>query len=475
MLPTIHYLWVGAPTKLAPSTGIAGHDVAGPIQMAQKLQEQADKVNPIKFWCLDEYQAFYQRQFKDVGVKIEVCSIEKLLSKESQSDLSERAEFVKQLMVNSLAKESNTIQDRVKFKDGFSLFLLLSQSGYFFDTNVYPAKEKCINLPIHDEAKTAKSGFDNTNDFYIMYSPHRFNNQIKETFDNWIKFPRISNTLCFDSSISFITDTELGVKKTSYKSYCGKTPGLFFWLDLNDRQLLENNLSYGNINEQMTCAFSKKSLSPCSLVFLKEKITTVEKLLVLPFTTNDAYVATLKPDQIFYVNKEKKECILVDDEYTSLFDPFPRWSDNPIKLASSSDLDYLLHHLSKYSHPSYIVNTERGTLLHHAVLNNQKEQVKWLLEFGACADLKASYEIKPENKKLEFTPLELAAYLNNEEITNIISNHLEQTKENKLNGIPSQISEQLATHGLFKGTVISSGTIDISKKEHSALNNCIIL
>lgn len=460
MLPSIHYLWVGPPTKLEPSTGIAGHDVAGPIQMAQKIQEQ-DEVNPIRFWCLEEYLTFYQKQFKDAEVKIEVCSIEKLLNEESNDELKERSELVKQLL--ETAKENNTIQNRVMFKDGFSLFLLLNQGGYFFDTNVFPVKEKSINLSPHNEAKTAKSGFDNTNDFYIMYSPQPLNSQIKNTFDNWIRFPRISNTLCFDPSIPFLSDTELGVKKTSYKSYAGKEPGLFFWLEQNDNQLLKNNLSYGNIDEQMTCSFSKKPLSPCSLLFLKKAISNPKELLALSFDTNDAYVAMFDPAQIFYVNKEKKTCVLVADQYTSLFDPFDRYS-HQTRLASSQDLDYLVYHLSKYPHPSFIVNTENGTLLHHAVMNNQVEQVKWLLELGARTDLKASYEIKSQGKKLEFTPLELAAYLKNEKITSIISKYLEQMKEHSL---PLQINRQLASHGLFKSTITHVEEIDKTKAERS--------
>ncbi|MBX3708567.1 MAG: hypothetical protein KIT56_08415 [Gammaproteobacteria bacterium] len=62
-----------------------------------------------------------------------------------------------------------------------------------------------------------------------------------------------------------------------------------------------------------------------------------------------------------------------------------------------------------------ISNIDNGTLLHHLVLKNDTEKVKILLDNGANFNLKAKYEIKiidqNETKVEEFTPLELASYL----------------------------------------------------------------
>ena len=78
----IHYIWVGPPTKIDPKA-VAGHDVVGPIEMARNLKaNDSNGVEIIlKFWCLNDYIAFYAAQFAEAKVrdKIQLCSIEAYL------------------------------------------------------------------------------------------------------------------------------------------------------------------------------------------------------------------------------------------------------------------------------------------------------------------------------------------------------------------------------------------------------------
>ncbi|HFN0435138.1 ankyrin repeat domain-containing protein [Legionella pneumophila] len=425
-LPVIHYLWVGLPTKMNPSASIAGHDVAGPIKMAKALQSQAQgkPINPIKFWCLEQHQDFYKKLFHDAGVTIEVCGIEELIRQESQGELHEQALFVQKFLNDKLPSGKNSdINQRVMFKDVFSLFLLVCQPGYFFDTNVFPATDREMSLSCRDTVATAKSGFQKSNDFYLMYSPQRNDSQMLEIFDRWVNNPSFGNLSCFrGSDVPYIEIEDLGVQKISYKSYWGgKLPGLFFWLERNNRPLFEENLPYGDINQQLACSFSRKSLAPCSVCFTEE--ADPEKLLAMPFTTNEAYIA-IKANQIFYVNKTTKECVCVYDQFSSLFDYLPdRFDKEKIRVASESEINQLIRFLDNFSHPSYLVNIADGTLLHHAVLSNNIEQVRMLLELEAKFDLKASYQIKPEGTVLKFTPLELANYLKHEEIATLLQSY----------------------------------------------------
>lgn len=229
-LPVIHYLWVGLPTKMNPSASIAGHDVAGPIKMAKALQSQAQgkPITPIKFWCLEQHQDFYKKLFHDAGVTIEVCGIEELIRQESQGELREQALFMQRFLNDKLPSGKNSdINQRVMFKDVFSLFLLVCQPGYFFDTNIFPVTDREIVLPLITDPFTAKSGIEkNSNDFYLMYSPQRNDSQISQIFDKWTENPSFGNLSCFIGSNTLALEIKmviekLGVEKISYKSYWG--------------------------------------------------------------------------------------------------------------------------------------------------------------------------------------------------------------------------------------------------------------
>ena len=426
-MKTMHYLWVGPPTKMDPFA-IAGHDVAGPIQMAQQLQKQkkdGDIFTPrIKFWCLKEHEEFYRNQFKTHEAEIEVCSIEGLLETESKGELSESSEFVSRFMKEKLNPSKGSI---VKFKDLFSLFLLLSQDGYFFDTNVFPIKGRDVKLRTGFQAATAISP-DGLNDFYLMYSPTRNNPNIRKVFKNWIANPGFGYVKAFkDCNLSVMNANSIesmGIKKFSYKSYfpCPDAArGLFFWIGVQPG--LAEYLKYGDMNQKIDNDPSSITLvEKCNLCAVRGPLT--ETLLELNVNTNEAYVFVISDDkqELFYVNKAKKICERFENakahEYLSLFP-----EDGGTKAATDTDIailngDYQRKNFKNYRH-SMIANTKNQTLMHQAVMKKDFDSVHLLIDCGADCNLKATYQIHPDGTTLELTPLELAKYLKLEEISNL--------------------------------------------------------
>lgn len=444
MKKTINYVWVGQPTKNDP-TAIAGHDVAGPIKMARALKiqaEEGEEVNPIKFWCLEEHTAFYQKQFALEEVDIEVCSIEGLLREDKEGPLVEYAEWMQTFMAESLEELSG----RVAYKDVFSLFLLVSQGGYFFDTNVFPKKDKVISLLDEPVVTTAKSGFQDSNDFYIMYSPEPMNTEMLKILDAWIADPQFCNLSVFKvTDVPYLNEEEMGVNKVSYKSYfMQESRGLFYWFNRNFDEFAEH-LKYGDINEQRPYTSSGVALHDFSLCYLKPPITE-EKLLSIPFATNEAYVSTTKRNagEIYYVNKKERSVALVYDGFSNLFDSFPK--SETIYQADPRSLVKILSFFNSFRndiHPEYIINTGNCTLLNHAVLSKKIDHVKLLIQSGARLDLVATYEMKPSGKMLELTARELAEFLNYGEIASLLQHH-EEIARTKIQGMENSDEEVLS-------------------------------
>ncbi|WP_157737118.1 hypothetical protein [Legionella lansingensis] len=411
--------------------------------MAKQLQVQREKGQDsytIKFWCLEKHKLFYQKQFAEEGIDIvEVCSIEDLLKKEQDGELADRAKFVRDFMNTT---SLNEVTERVKLKDLLSLFLLASQGGYFFDTNVSPEKGKTVSLPGEPTVTTAKSGFQNSNDFYMMYSPKRADSNMLAIFDAWKEDPGFGNLSVFrapQEPVPYFAK-EMGVKKQSYKSYYTNNGGLFYWLqrthNSGELDVFEENIKYGDVNHQQAYSQNMKELENFSLCYLDDPVTT-ETLLAIPFKTNTAYVST-KDWKMYYVDKKANTAVLVYDGCSTLFDIFPgKYHSSKIELANEGKLLKIIASLEKpisghprlisnetNYHPPYIINKENCTLLHQAVLTKNIEQVKSLLKAGARLDLKATYEIKPEGKILEVTAKELADYLGHTEIANLLQSNL---------------------------------------------------
>lgn len=485
----IHYLWIGSPSKI-DSQVIAGHDVAGPIQMAKQLQvqrENGQESYPIKFWCLEEHKPFYQQQFAQEGIDIiEVCSIEDLLKKEND-ELAERATFVLDFMTNTSLKR---LHERVLLKDLVSLFLLISQGGYFFDTNVFPEKGKTVSLPGEPTVTTAKSGFQNVNDFYMMYSPKRADSDMLAIFDAWRQNPAFGNLSVFgapEMPVPYFAK-EMGVSKQSYKSYRTNNGGLFYWLYrtnyTGEWEVFEENLKYGDINHQQACPGSMKELENFSLCYLGDPVTP-ETLLAMPFKTNSAYVWT-DDSKMYYVDKKANIAVLVYHGSSTISDLFPhKFFTNKIELAKDSSLLQIIKSLEypiprhprlvsdvKNYHPPYIVNKDNCTLLHQAVLTNNIEQVTSLFKAGARLDLKATYEIKPEGKILEVTAKELADYLGHKEIAGLLqSNFVHSSSKSDL---PVKESH-LSVKEYVKGDLLVFKSIPTEKAKTEGRWGCILV
>ncbi len=500
---TIHYAWIGPPTR-DNIYAIAGHDIAGPIETARKLQEQAaqgEEVNPIKFWCLKEHEEYYQTVFKNERVDIEVCAVEDLLDAtshkeraagmtEAGAEHAEAAAFMQKLLddkVKNADKDDST--SRVLFKDGFSLFLLLCQGGYFFDTSIFPEHEKNISLSGEDHFFTGANqeviNHKTENDFYMMYSPDRNNSTLKEVFDSWKSDPKFANINAFKSSdkIPFVSMDEqrnkMGINKIGFKSYsankswyhlAGKIVeiqfkkinfkktgiGLFYWLERNrldkEQTPLENYLSYGDINQQMHYPSSTRflDLGDTSLGGIKyqndeDKKEKMEKLIA-KCETNKGYLLVSNDSlpnsdhahsELYYFDKKTNTIVLVLEKVPRRFSEVIEYlrnmviMNNEIYIMKSNKLESMTNILSmpilKFSErdavnyvPSQLVNTANCTLLHHAVLTNQIEQVECLIKAGARLDLKATYQLLPEGRELELTPLELAQFLKQGEMANVL-------------------------------------------------------
>lgn len=434
---TIHYIWVGPPTKYDPRA-ISGHDVAGPIKMAKKLDEQTQEGghrNLIKFWCLAEHQAFYEAEFAHHEVKIEVRTIESLL--ESQAQNSDIAAFISYLnqQLDALKKPDAAVAQRVFFKDKFSFLVLAEDSGgYVLDTNVFPELEKKVLLQGESRVTAVKEENGSPFDFYFMYSPEPRHAKVLEPMKEF-KANAFDGFKCFEKPC--LDCRKEGIRKYYYKSYhdsCGLVPsGLFYFLDDPPEVLIEN-LPYGDINLQISNPWHLFLLENFSLYCISwgESISH-EAMLKLPFSSNEGYVISW--DGIYYVNKAKQYTGFCDSGISAYWSDFSEASLNSLLLACPRRaVDFLVNFPKQHNkqfpttpfYIEYMVNTGGCTLLHHAVLlNKPKKHIDMLLENGASLDLAAKYRhitgIASEEEIEELTPKELAIRLDRKEISEIFA------------------------------------------------------
>ncbi len=135
----------------------------------------------------------------------------------------------------------------------------------------------------------------------------------------------------------------------------------------------------------------------------------------------------------FYDSKKKKAVIVQDetDGYSSIYDCFPKYEKNKFEMGTPeklNDLMYFLREQYPNVHPPILANIKDGTLLHHAVMTNDIEKVRYLIEMGARLDLKALYQVKPSESDAcyNFTPIELAIFLKLDTIVDLIQKQTEQ-------------------------------------------------
>lgn len=210
-VPSIHYIWVGPPSPSANKDTafgheVSGHDVSGPLAMAQ-----ANNANPIVFWCLDKHVGAYQKKFQ--GQNIQVKSIESHIAQQKKSNnehVKQAANKMEQILIESLRVDKEAtdmtlpesdkggdkvpVRDRVTVKDAFNLFLhaTTDEPMYTLDTNVKPTS-KPIKLPHLDKfiIPYLKGDYENVKDVWTMYSPKSGKNVAAATF---MQYHQIWNT-----------------------------------------------------------------------------------------------------------------------------------------------------------------------------------------------------------------------------------------------------------------------------------------
>lgn len=441
--PEIHYLWIGPPTEFNPMSALPGHDIAGPINFCKELQKSDYKDKNVKFWCFEKHQSYYQELFKKQGIHIEVCSVEKLIEEGKALD-DPAAKLISENLANISQAETMSMGDVIDFKDRFSLFLLMKQPGYFLDTNVFPKQGKKLNFPPHEAFTTAQSDLSGLNDFYLMYSPN-INLELREAFMRRLSLPYYAaGEMTFHNlSIPYLDLNDLGVEKVSYKSYRGSNlPGFFHLLNL-DYEKFTVHCQYTDINQQVPCLFSKRVISNYSLCWLSQNLTP-EIIRSLSIPTDYAYIAGFSSGEsrrhrIYFYDKKRDEVTLLrsdkdmfTDIYSELFPRHDLSEDLQIDKDTAGRVNRLMRIFSERApnaHPPVLVNIAGGTLLHHAVMSNDIQKVRWLINMGARLDLKAVYQIQPSdnnNIRYEYTPLELAQFIKLDAIVEILQDHTKQ-------------------------------------------------
>ncbi|HVT62467.1 MAG TPA: hypothetical protein VHD33_03150 [Legionellaceae bacterium] len=448
-LPEIHYLWVGPPTS-DNFLALPGHDIAGPICMSKELQQSYyTEKNTIKFWCLDIYCDYFKQTFQNAHAIIEVCAIESLLNT-NEYDANILFANLAQITQDKAVKTDVIID----FKDRFSLFLLLKQPGYFFDTNVFPKKGCRVHLPRLSKFTTAQSGFTAFNDFYFMYAPCEYSLELYSVFVRRLGMPYFNATRAFEGlSITRLNHEDCGVQKISYRSYIpSKIPGFFRLLTLQTFEHFKEHCQYTDINRQENCLFSKQLLVDCSICWINKTLSH-EEIRTLSIPTDFAYIASFRSKNDFFGNRtliepcvyfysKKNDAIILlsnaEKNISTLYNKVFQITNNhdgtlQIRKGTVEDSDYIIDFFSNKhptAHPPMLMNIKGGTLLHHAILCHDREKVTWLIHLHAQLDLKATYRVLPSESPtdVEYTPLELATVLKQEDMIVLLqrSSHASQ-------------------------------------------------
>jgi len=206
-IPDINYTWVGPPGN------IKGHDIGGPIKMAKK-----NKLNLIKFWCLDEHKEHYEKIYKDYP-NIVVGGIESHIKSEiAKSPENLAAKNMLKMLGATLQSTGRNkdleIRDRVTIKVAFNFFILQSVGGYVLDTNILPllneskldfsAKESLMVPAMREPVKKSADL-----ECWMLYSPIGNTKQAEEVFAKFHKSWE-------NSEKDYLGSTNKGVSLESY-------------------------------------------------------------------------------------------------------------------------------------------------------------------------------------------------------------------------------------------------------------------
>lgn len=194
----VNYIWIGPPPKGEKKREVTGHDVAGPLMMADCLTENTH----LTFWCLGEHKAHYEEVFKEkiatkkIEVKFIETFIQNLLNFHQSGSLYPKNHSIYLQDFSSLLKnilQRGTIRDFVTIKVAFSFLLLTFEEGYVLDTNIFPTDTlQTVSFPHYDHFHMPLIPQDDEGpemDMWMMYCPSDTNDTNKKWNENqWRAF-----------------------------------------------------------------------------------------------------------------------------------------------------------------------------------------------------------------------------------------------------------------------------------------------
>lgn len=145
---SLNYLWIGPPPEFP--NGIPGHDIAGPIRMAQCAPQ-----NKVTFWCLKAHSSAYQEKLSKYG--IEVKSVEDHLEATlNHNDTRVKSATIKCKEILDTCLKQNSVRANVTLKEALSPYLAYTCGGFVLDTGVKPivnADQRILFFPSPDREK----------------------------------------------------------------------------------------------------------------------------------------------------------------------------------------------------------------------------------------------------------------------------------------------------------------------------------
>lgn len=163
-MPPLNFVWIGAPKFLK-----GGQDVIGPVLLAEHFKTvplpEGQAVNPMIFWCQEEYTGAYADYFHSRGADIRVVSIDEYL----RASAHPKVACVKAFYQGLMNKGFDVPLYCVYAKAIFFNFILATQGGYVLDTTIYPASEKPLHFPAY--TKFMYPMVDGHPEIWMQYSP----------------------------------------------------------------------------------------------------------------------------------------------------------------------------------------------------------------------------------------------------------------------------------------------------------------
>lgn len=162
-MPQISYIWYGPPAK-------NGHDIQGCLNMSRSVSV----TEKIVFFCPADYVQHYQLQFS-LCINVTVTSIEGHVRQ--YAEIKEKDKISLKIAAQKVQEVIDCIEtsldpikrDLFSVKEIISLFVLVTDGGFIFDSNIQSMGDKPIKLPVY--SKFAAPVVDNCIDCWMMFAP----------------------------------------------------------------------------------------------------------------------------------------------------------------------------------------------------------------------------------------------------------------------------------------------------------------